>query len=647
MDVPQIGTCELEWRRQRSFYYNTDGPKSDRSKSKEILPVVELKPFTKQVWRRARSFPDYQSLHSVGLVHEDSPREPRDNKQIYRDTLLFLAELESQKLLESYEYDVKGKKIPRFPQIKQFPVRPFGFATTEDRGKVTFDDIKSGANENTRFSCLKKALSEDDLARQQKIAVRGRPVPADNSNGKYIHAFPYAGEWMTRSATMPLGRDVNSNKVNFYSRAATMLNDLNGHYDSPVNPGLGHLTGEGQRLGMGQNAAPFLVKDVPLLPKNRRTGAESPKDDTRTHAYSDSDTRYLHRDKYGADNYSLPGDQMNRQYTNPEIERQLSKISGSTSVKNVPVSNYHNLLTKNLVVRTLGPPTQGELSLKVGIVSNMHPRSRNNLNADGSKGKKRLKFMPHESLANFMAGEADVKSAPGGIIEGSQVNTGSPGSKRMQRANRSRHTMSEGTKGQIDALSDDSESVSMDRAMAAMTPDDGRLIGGESKMALRDDNEKPVSSYCSRNIKTPKSITFDPNPTEIEDNESVRQDTKSVTPWPAPPEEPAEDMIVTVGSFPTVAQEDGTPNNPHSTPNTPRQSLPQTPESNAISSRGSSRKLHVDLKTAYDETEEFLDEEEPEIPLAETPQPSSSRGKTFLTSRTPASAVPEEELNQS
>ena len=52
MNLPHLGNCELEWRRQRSFFFhNEKQPRDydDQLAARDIVPVVELKPFSKKL----------------------------------------------------------------------------------------------------------------------------------------------------------------------------------------------------------------------------------------------------------------------------------------------------------------------------------------------------------------------------------------------------------------------------------------------------------------------------------------------------------------------------------------------------------------------------------------------------------------------
>ncbi|KAK3097417.1 hypothetical protein FSP39_009456 [Pinctada imbricata] len=57
------GACKIEYKRHKSFM-NSDKKEEKDGDSKDPLPIVELKPFVKKVWRRENSLPGYYDRFS-------------------------------------------------------------------------------------------------------------------------------------------------------------------------------------------------------------------------------------------------------------------------------------------------------------------------------------------------------------------------------------------------------------------------------------------------------------------------------------------------------------------------------------------------------------------------------------------------------
>ena len=161
----------------------------------ERLPIVELKPFMSKQWRPNKSMPDSYDTRSLPLsLNNGSPRKSGPGSMTSE------AEAEVKKLVgsprqnpilnKSLHLSKKTLSIHPKPQTDGISIDcEQAFATNMDREKSTVDEIKNGGSKVV-ISCLRRAMSELDLRKQQDIRIQGRKLedlPAKN--------VTYADSW--------------------------------------------------------------------------------------------------------------------------------------------------------------------------------------------------------------------------------------------------------------------------------------------------------------------------------------------------------------------------------------------------------------------------------------------------------------------
>ncbi|XP_050392702.2 uncharacterized protein LOC126811184 [Patella vulgata] len=163
----------------------------------DTLPVVELRPFCKHVWRRDRSFVDFYSRSSetneVGeeryLSHECLP-----------NILEVLTEItqSSNKCKDEGLKRMRTKLHPKICNILTAPIDPKspgivpGFITKDDRAKTTF--FWSRQDENPKsYSCRKQALNSATVRRQQQLQLQGGHLTLpENPPNQFVYLNPLA-----------------------------------------------------------------------------------------------------------------------------------------------------------------------------------------------------------------------------------------------------------------------------------------------------------------------------------------------------------------------------------------------------------------------------------------------------------------------
>ena len=157
----------------------------------ERLPVVELKPFMSKQWRPCKSVADACETRSLpSSLNGYGPRKAGPGS-VTSD-----AEAEVKKLVESpRSNNLQNKALSK----KTFSIHPKtqgdsisvdsqqAFATNFHREKSTLDEIRNGGSKVV-FSCLRRALSELDLRKQQDMKVHGRKLEDVPNKGNVTYA---------------------------------------------------------------------------------------------------------------------------------------------------------------------------------------------------------------------------------------------------------------------------------------------------------------------------------------------------------------------------------------------------------------------------------------------------------------------------
>ena len=161
----------------------------------ERLPIVELKPFMSKQWRPNKSMPDSYDTRSLPLsLNNGSPRKSG------RGSMTSEAEAEMKKLVGSPRQNpIQNKSLLSKKTLSIHPKPQTdgisidceqAFATNMDREKSTVDEIKNGGSKVV-FSCLRRAMSELDLSKQQVIRIQGRKLEDLPTKGN----LAYADSW--------------------------------------------------------------------------------------------------------------------------------------------------------------------------------------------------------------------------------------------------------------------------------------------------------------------------------------------------------------------------------------------------------------------------------------------------------------------
>ncbi len=190
--------------------------------SPDKLPVVEIKPFTKQEWRPSKSLPDVHdtcrthtamssassvisgvpsrksghSMYSMRSSWPDpekpqvSPRSP-DPSPLYR-----LPPATDRPVTQRAPKPKEGKLIEQRKQAFAHPV---------DREKTTIEDIKSGNSANIKHSFLRRTQSEDFVTSQQDIKVQGMRMANQNAPVNILYASHWEYYKVPKSYSMPAG----------------------------------------------------------------------------------------------------------------------------------------------------------------------------------------------------------------------------------------------------------------------------------------------------------------------------------------------------------------------------------------------------------------------------------------------------------
>ncbi len=172
------------------------------------LPVVELRPFTSKEWRQSKSLPEFYDTRACTLFHRGK-NEPSATD---------LEDLVGPNNSETPR--AWGERLPKKASLaaprpntdgKNLDIdKPQAFATTFDREKSTLDDIKNGGNGKVIFSCLRRAMSELDLTKQQNMKIEGRKMEDLPPKLSMMYAAPWEYYRYNKAYSLPEGSVTHS-----------------------------------------------------------------------------------------------------------------------------------------------------------------------------------------------------------------------------------------------------------------------------------------------------------------------------------------------------------------------------------------------------------------------------------------------------
>ena len=142
----------------------------------ERLPIVEVRPFTKQVWRKAKSYPEYYQRH------HSAPQAPKkESESGLPDPSQVSSSIGEGTCSRSRSHTClseRSSKVKNSSKLSQegkyFSNPPKGFATLCDRSRTTLDEIKSGDNHNIYYSLLPRARSDMNLSQEKNMQLQGK-----------------------------------------------------------------------------------------------------------------------------------------------------------------------------------------------------------------------------------------------------------------------------------------------------------------------------------------------------------------------------------------------------------------------------------------------------------------------------------------
>ncbi len=172
------------------------------------LPVVELRPFTSKEWRQSKSLPEFYDTRACTFLQKGRNEPcPADLEEFVSPNNSETPRAWSERLpkkasLAAPRPNTDGKNL----DID----KPQAFATTFDREKSTLDDIRSGGNSKVIFSCLRRAMSELDLTKQQNMKIEGRKMEDLPPKLSMMYAAPWEYYRYNKAYSLPEGSVTHS-----------------------------------------------------------------------------------------------------------------------------------------------------------------------------------------------------------------------------------------------------------------------------------------------------------------------------------------------------------------------------------------------------------------------------------------------------
>lgn len=192
-----FGTCNVEWKRQNVFH-STE--KTVSKTSKDPLPIVELKPFVKKVWRREKSLPGFYDRHCVAVPVleelENKPDQPSPSPQPQllqnrgEDKITSASAVRLGVRPTTRHHPSADSKHPKQVEHSQ-SILP-GFITRSERTKSTLTEIQEGESMSRIFSCRKQVLKPRDVERQRSIRLCGDHMRQTISKKRLTYLNPFS-----------------------------------------------------------------------------------------------------------------------------------------------------------------------------------------------------------------------------------------------------------------------------------------------------------------------------------------------------------------------------------------------------------------------------------------------------------------------
>ena len=379
--------CETEFRRQE-LYISVEKMLAamPRDPLADKLPIVELQPFSKKVWRRAKSFPAKygrpNTQYSIrgGSVYSnilDADPDPR------RDTVTPRREIYPRAhsvLSDKTHKMVNNNRHPNTRDKEYFIQHPLGFATPGDREKTTLDDIRSGSSANVHYSCSSRAMSEMDFAKQQSLRVSGQKMKDLPPKVSILYADPTTYYKISKSFTMPIV-DIKPDSIvdNLYYRLAHLQSQYSNQYEldrTKTLPNI-HLTRQ------------------PTLVSRKAEDKDLSKDSSVLIDYDNIGPIGVQNSLEILGQYGRPLG-IERQLTT-ELRNSLNHFRRTKDKSNTPVGQ-----SKPFPALQQREPTIGEMLLKHGIEQNSGKKNGSSIKSISNRGGSRSSYIKSEVANSSM-----------------------------------------------------------------------------------------------------------------------------------------------------------------------------------------------------------------------------------------------------
>lgn len=203
------GTCRTEWKRQK-MYHKTEKVLLIKE-TKDPLPIVELKPFVKKVWRREKSFPVYYDhLKEIAKFTSKQSNKTKETEKIDRPTSPATSPEKVEMIIAGLTNDHQRTKTslynqPDSPRCRSrlhptadakapkmlehsHSVVP-GFITREERAKSTLMEIQLGEALKCQ-NVLNQTLDRKDNDKPSIVNLNGDKISENGRrSGNYINPF--------------------------------------------------------------------------------------------------------------------------------------------------------------------------------------------------------------------------------------------------------------------------------------------------------------------------------------------------------------------------------------------------------------------------------------------------------------------------
>lgn len=305
--------------------------------SSDKLPVVEIRPFTHQVWRPAKSYAELQEKEQ----NPSANTTPRSKAQNIQDKSTFLCP--KLKAVPTTRSDYSRAKNRDAVYVNS---RPSAFAPRFDREKTTTDDLKYGTGYAQHFTTLQRANSDLGRLPEHKMSITGKKLD--------------------------VGADWDDDELWAYcapTRNRDFLTDL---YNRMENMNTVYINSDDIYDAFERSATlPSIQVQHIHMRKKRKLRRSS----NRSSA-SDRYPAYQLGVKNSLDVLSHHGPQV-------KVEQQIAERMKKTISYIRKTKDFLYVQSKGLPIPTLSP-TKGEHSLRSGFVSNYNSKSSKSL-SDGRR----------------------------------------------------------------------------------------------------------------------------------------------------------------------------------------------------------------------------------------------------------------------